>query len=127
MVWRYPVTQAEWQEVMGDNPSHFKNKPRHPVESVKWDRVQEFVKALNAKLGNTRPIACRRSRSGNISVEEGHFLLQSRANTTFISRDRRPTSRRCRPTIFPPGKPTSTATTQLVRPPKVHTCKRRAK
>ncbi len=38
---------------MGDNPSHFKNKPRHPVESVKWDRVQEFVKALNAKLGNT--------------------------------------------------------------------------
>ena len=49
----YPATQAEWQAVMGDDPSHFKNKPRHPVESVSWDHVQEFLRALNAKLGNT--------------------------------------------------------------------------
>ena len=34
---------------MGDNPSHFGGKPRHPVEQVAWDRVQEFLKTLNAK------------------------------------------------------------------------------
>ena len=51
----YPVTQAEWQAMMGDNPSCCKNyffwaKSRNPVESVSWDRVQEFLKALNDKL-----------------------------------------------------------------------------
>ena len=29
----YPVTQAEWQAVMGNNPSHFKGNPRTP-----WSR-----------------------------------------------------------------------------------------
>jgi serine/threonine protein kinase len=45
----YPVTQAEWQAVMGDNPSQFKGNPRYPVESVSWDRVQEFLKKLNQR------------------------------------------------------------------------------
>jgi formylglycine-generating enzyme required for sulfatase activity/tRNA A-37 threonylcarbamoyl transferase component Bud32 len=46
----YPVTQAEWQAIMGDNPSWIKSPPRHPVESVPWRRVQEFLKTLNTKL-----------------------------------------------------------------------------
>jgi hypothetical protein len=29
---------------MGNNPSHFGNKPRHPVEQVSWDEVQQFLK-----------------------------------------------------------------------------------
>jgi formylglycine-generating enzyme required for sulfatase activity len=45
----YPVTQAEWQAVMGDTPSFFKNHRRYPVESVSWDRVQEFLAQLNKK------------------------------------------------------------------------------
>ena len=45
----YPVTQAEWKAVLGDEPSHFEGKPRHPVESVSWNRVQEFLEKLNAK------------------------------------------------------------------------------
>jgi formylglycine-generating enzyme required for sulfatase activity len=46
----YPVTQAEWQAVMGNNPSHFGGKPRHPVENVSWDDVQQFLDKLNARL-----------------------------------------------------------------------------
>ena len=39
-------TQALWQAVMGDNPSHFKG-PDRPVEQVSWDDVQEFLGAIN--------------------------------------------------------------------------------
>ncbi|MCR9054505.1 MAG: SUMF1/EgtB/PvdO family nonheme iron enzyme [Phaeodactylibacter xiamenensis] len=48
---KYPVTQAQWKAVMGDNPSWFKNCPDCPVEQVSWDDVQEFIKKLNAKTG----------------------------------------------------------------------------
>ena len=44
---KYPVTQAQWEAVMGGNPSHFKGADR-PVETVSWDDVQEFLKKLNA-------------------------------------------------------------------------------
>jgi hypothetical protein len=44
----YPVTQEQWQAVMGNNPSHFKNKAKNPVENVSYDDVQEFLQKLNS-------------------------------------------------------------------------------
>ncbi|MGZ8190347.1 MAG: formylglycine-generating enzyme family protein [Methylococcaceae bacterium] len=41
-----PVTQALWQEVMGDNPSHFQGDNR-PVENVSWDDAQAFIAKMN--------------------------------------------------------------------------------
>ncbi len=47
---RYEVTQAEWQAIMGDNPSYFKDCGGNcPVEQVSWDDIQVFLKRLNAK------------------------------------------------------------------------------
>jgi formylglycine-generating enzyme required for sulfatase activity len=40
------VTQALWQAVMGDSPSHFKGRLR-PVESISWDDCRSFLKAVN--------------------------------------------------------------------------------
>lgn len=48
---KYLVTQAQWREVMGTNPSHFKGCDDCPVESVSWDDAQAFIKKLNAKNG----------------------------------------------------------------------------
>jgi formylglycine-generating enzyme required for sulfatase activity len=46
----HPVTQAQWQAVMGSNPSNFKGDNR-PVEQVSWDDCQDFCRKLAAKTG----------------------------------------------------------------------------
>ena len=50
---KYEVTQKEWREVMGSNPSFFKNCDACPVENVSWNDVQSFLSKLNAKTGRT--------------------------------------------------------------------------
>ena len=45
---KYEVTQEQWQRVMGSNPSHFKNHPKFPVETVSWNDCKKFVEKLNA-------------------------------------------------------------------------------
>jgi formylglycine-generating enzyme required for sulfatase activity len=45
---KYEVTQAQWQQVMGKNPSRFKGSERLPVETASWDDCQEFVKKVSA-------------------------------------------------------------------------------
>ena len=51
------VTQAQWQAVMGTNPSHFKKAgPNAPVEMVSWDDAQAFVgQAERARAGLALP------------------------------------------------------------------------
>ncbi|MFP4502229.1 MAG: SUMF1/EgtB/PvdO family nonheme iron enzyme [Candidatus Hydrogenedentota bacterium] len=64
---KYPVTQAQWEAVMGNNPSHFSEKrlgtrvsrffgapekeySSWPVESISWNDCREFLKALNKRF-----------------------------------------------------------------------------
>ncbi len=42
----YEVTQAQWQAVMGSNPSRFSGD-NHPVEQVSWNDCQTFIQKLN--------------------------------------------------------------------------------
>jgi S-layer protein (TIGR01567 family) len=43
---KFPITQEQWIDVMGNNPSKHKGDTR-PVDNVSWDDALEFIKKLN--------------------------------------------------------------------------------
>ncbi len=47
---KFEVTQAEWQAVMGSNPSQFKGG-NLPVENLSWNDIQVYIAKLNKKTG----------------------------------------------------------------------------
>ncbi len=55
---KYEVTQAQWQAVMGSNPSYFASCGGScPVEEVSWNDIREstgFLAKLNQLLGTTK-------------------------------------------------------------------------
>lgn len=49
------VTQGQWYEVMGNNPSKFKTGDQNmPVEQVSRDDVQRFISRLNDREGTSK-------------------------------------------------------------------------
>ncbi len=52
------VTQQQWREIMGDNPSGFKHCDSCPVEQVSWEDAQTFIARLNEKTGLTFRLPC---------------------------------------------------------------------
>jgi len=49
---KYEITQAQWEAVMGSNPSRHKGANR-PVEQVSWYGVQSFIHRLNEAVGDS--------------------------------------------------------------------------
>ena len=47
---KYQLTQAQYQAIMGNNPSDFKSNNR-PVENVSWDDAVAFCQTLSQKTG----------------------------------------------------------------------------
>lgn len=48
---KFEVTQKQWRDVMGGNPSYFQNCDNCPVEQVSWSDIQKFINKLNQITG----------------------------------------------------------------------------
>ena len=87
----YPVTQEEWQAVMGDNPSFFKGEKNLPVEQVSWGECQEFIEKLRVRDKKFYRLpteaeweyACRAGTTGRFYFGETLSTLQANYDHKF--------------------------------------------
>ncbi|NET27211.1 bifunctional serine/threonine-protein kinase/formylglycine-generating enzyme family protein [Okeania sp. SIO1I7] len=70
---KYPVTQAQWQAVMGNNTSSFKGANR-PVENVSWNDATEFCQKLSQITGKKYSLP---------SESQWEYACRARTSTPF--------------------------------------------
>ncbi|MDR1347233.1 MAG: SUMF1/EgtB/PvdO family nonheme iron enzyme [Prevotellaceae bacterium] len=49
---KYEITQAQWESIMGNNPSLLKGA-NLPVDNIAWNDAQEFISRLNRATGKS--------------------------------------------------------------------------
>jgi formylglycine-generating enzyme required for sulfatase activity len=70
---KYQITQAQYQAIMGTNPSKYKGEKR-PVEHISWYDAVEFCQKLSQKTGRTYRLP---------SEAEWEYACRAGTNTPF--------------------------------------------
>ena len=78
----HEVTQREWREAMGANPSHFADCGDDcPVEEVNFYDVADYLAKLTARSSDVLAIACRPKRNGSTRAARARRRRSRRART----------------------------------------------
>ncbi len=80
---KYPITQAQYEAVTGENPSYFKGKEK-PVDSVNWFKAVKYCEKLSKLTGKKYKLpseaqweyACRGGRRGKWSFGDDKSKLK---------------------------------------------------
>nr|WP_246844254.1 bifunctional serine/threonine-protein kinase/formylglycine-generating enzyme family protein [Hydrocoleum sp. CS-953] len=70
---KYPITQNQYQTIMGENPSNFKGG-NFPVENVTWHHATEFCQRLCEKTGKIYKLP---------SESQWEYACRARTSTPF--------------------------------------------
>lgn len=96
---KYEVTQAQWEAIMGANPSYFKGCDNCPVDNVSWNDVQEFIRKLKLKTGKNYRLPTEAEwefaaiggmlskgfkYSGSNSIDEVAWYIWNSGDTTHV-------------------------------------------
>jgi formylglycine-generating enzyme required for sulfatase activity len=101
---KFEVTQDQYQQVTGRNPSHFKGRDL-PVDEVSWDDAQEFCEKASGKTGQTVRLpteaewehACRAGTKtayytgdGEADLDRAAWYQENSGNTTHPTGQKAP-------------------------------------
>jgi formylglycine-generating enzyme required for sulfatase activity len=104
----YEVTQADYQRVMGTNPSKAQGDPRRPVEQVSWNEAQDFCRRLSRDEGKVYRLpteaeweyACRAGTTTRYSFGDNEKLTDQYAWSSQNSGKKTQAVGRLRPNAF---------------------------
>lgn len=84
---KFEVTQSQWKEIMGDNPSHFSDCPTCPVERISWEEVHQFLDKLNQLSGKKYrlPTEAEWEYAAKGGTKSGNFIYSGRSNVNFVA------------------------------------------
>jgi formylglycine-generating enzyme required for sulfatase activity len=100
-VGKYEVTQAQWQSLMGSNPSNFKDCGNCPIEQVSWNDAQGFIDKLNKANDGFKyrlpseaewEYACRAGTTGDYAgtLRDMAWFLENSGNKTHAVGGKQP-------------------------------------